>query len=237
MAGFQTSVSRNLAFGIAGDFATTAPWTTVPALAGELTAGSAGVVVGQFAWADDTTGVVSNGKPNLTSTRFGFVGRNQRSLITAYLGEATTTVNAGMDITLYDGGAYFITAPSGGGTIGQRVFAKYVDGSIVLGTAGSPPTNTGTISTASTTTITVTTAPSAPIAIGQPISGTGIPAGAVIQSFGTGTGGLGTYVISAAATATGSGVTATFTTAYETRFFVKTAGAAGDILIISDRGF
>ena len=82
MTGFQTSVSANMAYGIPGDFATTGPWSTVPAQNGELTAGSAGVAIGIFAWADDTTGVVTNGKPNLTSTRFGFVGRTQRALIT-----------------------------------------------------------------------------------------------------------------------------------------------------------
>ncbi len=238
MAGFQTSVQLNPAYGIPGDFATTGPWTTVPAMAGELTAGSAGVNIAAFAWADDSTGVVSNGKPNLTSTRFGFVGRTQRAIITTYLAESGFAVAPGFEVTLYDGGAYLYTVPTGGATVGQRVFAKYADGSIVLGTAGSPPTNTGTISTTSgSATITVTTAPSAPIAIGQPISGTGIPAGAVVQSFGTGAGGLGTYVLSANASATGTGVTATLTTAYETRFYVKTSNVAGEVGIISDRGF
>ncbi|NML93797.1 structural cement protein Gp24 [Novosphingobium olei] len=233
MAGFQTSVSRNLALGVAGDFATSGPYSTVPALSGELTAGPSGVTVGVFAWADDNTGVVTNGKPNLASTRFGFVGREQRSLITTFLGEASLAVNAGFGITLYDGGAYFITAPSGGGTIGQKVFAKYVDGTIVLGTAGSPPTTTGTIGTTNGSANITYTPASLTLNPGMPISGTGIPAGATVATVNAV---AGTATLSANATATGS-PTATVTTAYETRFFVKTAGVAGDILIISHMGF
>lgn len=56
MTGFQTSVAQNLAYGVAGDFGTTGPWTTVPAGPGELTAGPSGVTIARFAWADDTTG-------------------------------------------------------------------------------------------------------------------------------------------------------------------------------------
>lgn len=231
MTGFQTSIARNLAFGIPGDFATTGPWTTVPAGAGELTAGSAGVTIAAFAWADDTTGVVTNGKPNLASTRFGFVGRNQRSVITAYLAESSFVVNAGMEITLYDGGAYHMVAPSGGATIGQKVFARYADGVGIVGTSGTLPTATRSVTTTDTsTTISYTGGAIYP---GQPISGTGIPAGARIASVNSG---AGTAVLSAAATASGT-VTGTFTTAYETQFWVKTPGAAGEIIIISDKGF
>jgi len=61
-----------------------------------------------------------------------------------------------------------------------------------------------TASLVSTTTITVTAVGNGSIALGQAVSGSGIPTGTIIQSFGTGTGGLGTYVISNAATLTGS---------------------------------
>src|ERR1700741_5499757 len=160
MSGFQTSVNLNPAFGIPGDFGQIGPWNPVPAMVGELTASSAGVTIGGFAWADDATGVVSSGKPNLTSTRFGFVARpGQRAIISTSLGEATFAVAPGFETTLYNGGSYLYTIPTGGSTVGQRVFAKYVDGSSVLGTAGSPPTNTGTVSTAISSTWPVTTAP------------------------------------------------------------------------------
>lgn len=234
MSGFQTSVSANLAYGVVGDFGTTGPWTTVPATAGELTAGAAGVTIGQFAWADDATGVVTNYKPNNTSTRFGYVGRaGQRVMITSFLAEASMVINPGFEVTLYDGGAYLGQAPAGGASIGQKLFAPYAGGAPVLGTAGSAPT-------VATTTVSTTsgspnlTAVSAPLYPGQPISGTGIPAGSTVLSYNATN---NTAVMSANATATGTGVTLTQTTAYETRFYVKTAGAAGDIYIFSDRGF
>ena len=230
MTGFQTSVAQNLAIGVPGDFATTGPWSTVPALDGELTAGAAGVVIAAFAWADDTTGVVTNGKPNLASTRFGFVGRDQRAVITTYLAESAFAVNAGMEVTLFDGGAFYITAPSTP-TIGQKVFAKYADCTIVLGTAGSPPTSTLSVTTTNASTaISFTGGTLSP---GMPISGTGIPAGATIATVNAG---AGTATLSANASASGT-VTATITTAYETRFFVKTKAASGEIIVISDKGF
>jgi hypothetical protein len=227
---FQTSVNLDLSYGVPGDFATTAPFSIVPAMKGELTAGSAGVYVARFAWAEDSTGVVSNGKPDLTSTRFGFVIRNQRAVITTYLAEYVNYVQPGMEVALADGGAFLISAPSSA-TIGQRVFAKYADGTITLGTAGSPPTSTLSVTTTNTSTAISFTGGS--LSPGMPISGTGIPAGALVASVNAT---AGTAVLSAAATASGT-VTATVTTSYETRFYVKTAGASGDIIIISDKGF
>lgn len=233
MTGFQTSVAQNQAYGVVGDFGTTGPWTTVPAGPGELTAGAAGVAIGQFAWADDTTGVVSNFKPSTTSTRFGFVGRaGQRSTITGFLAESSMAINPGFEVTLYDGGAYLIAAPSGGATIGQKVFAPYGGGASVVGTAGTAPTVATTTATTTNTSPNLT-AVSAPLYPGQPITGTGIPANTTVVSYNAT---AATAVMSANATASGS-ITITQTTAYETRFYVKTAGAAGDIIIIADRGF
>lgn len=231
MTGFQTAVQLNPAYGIPGDFATSGPFTTVPAGPGELTAGSSGVTIARFAWADDSTGVVSNAKPNSTSTRFGFVGRNQRAIITTYLAESSFLVNAGMEITLYNGGAFLIALPSGGGTIGQKVFAKYADGSIVLGTAGSPSTSTLTLGTTSgSPNITYSGGTLVP---GMPITGTGIQAGSTVVSVNSG---AGTAVLSQNATATGS-PTATITTTYETAFWLETQGVQGDVATISTRGF
>lgn len=45
-------------------------------------------------------------------------------------------------------------------------------------------------------TMTVTVAPTTPLGIGQVLSGTGVTAGTVITAPGTGTGGLGTYIVS-----------------------------------------
>lgn len=230
MTGFQSTVSLNPALGVPGDFATTGPYTTVPAMAGELTAGSAGVVIARFAWAEDSTGVVSNSKPSLTSTRFGFVGRDQRAAITTYLAESTMTVNAGNEITLYDSGAFLMAAPSTA-TIGQRVFAPYSGAAPTLGTAGTPPTTTLSVTTTSgSAAISYTGGDLYP---GMPITGTGIPASTTVATVNAT---AGTATLSAAATASGT-VTATVKTGYETRFYVSTPGSTGDVIIITNRGF
>lgn len=71
--------------------------------------------------------------------------------------------------------------------------------------------------TASSTTVTISSVTSGTVAVGQTISGAGIPANATIASFGTFTvvAGTGTIIISAAATATATGVTITGNGQYE----------------------
>lgn len=232
MTGFQTSVQLNPAYGVPGDFYATGPYTTVEAGPGELTAGASGVVIARFAWAEDSTGVVSNGKPSLTSSRFGFVGRaGQRAVITTFLAESSMTINPGFEVTLFNSGSFSIAAPSGGATIGQRVYAAYLDGSITLGAAASAPTTTLSVTTASGSAAISYTGGS--LAPGMPISGTGIPANAKVATVNAT---AGTATISANATASDT-VTATITTGYETSFYVRTPGVAGDLIAISDKGF
>ncbi|AOR76334.1 structural cement protein Gp24 [Novosphingobium resinovorum] len=136
MTGFQTSVARNLALGMPGDFATANPYSSVPALSGELTAGPLGVLIAAWAWADDTTGVVTNAKPGSNANRQGFVGLKQRAVITGYMAESTMTINAGMEVTLYNGGDFFVRATATV-TIGQKVFVNTTTGAITFAAAGA----------------------------------------------------------------------------------------------------
>jgi len=64
----------------------------------------------------------------------------------------------------------------------------------------------GTADTATNTTLTVTAAISGTIQVGMYIEGAGIPANTYIVSIDSGSGGIGTYTLSAATTATTSGV-------------------------------
>lgn len=57
--------------------------------------------------------------------------------------------------------------------------------------------------------LTVTAVSSGTIRLGQEISGTGIPSGVLIHQFGTGTGGIGTYLIDASLTIASASITAT----------------------------
>ena len=67
----------------------------------------------------------------------------------------------------------------------------------------------GAANIATDTSLNVTSVTSGTIQVGMYISGTGIPANTYIASFGTGAGGVGTYTLSAATTATASGVAIT----------------------------
>jgi len=71
--------------------------------------------------------------------------------------------------------------------------------------AASTAVVTGSVAT---TVLTVTAVTSGALRVGAAISGAGITAGTVINSFGTGTGGVGTYNLSASMTASSTTVTA-----------------------------
>lgn len=83
------------------------------------------------------------------------------------------------------------------------------------GTVGSGFTSLVASVTASLTSgsnsMNVTAVTSGTLAVGQVVTGTGIPAGTTISALGTGTGGTGTYTLSANATATNTGVAVTVT--------------------------
>lgn len=135
--GFQKTLNRDLPVGVEGDFASTNPYHTVLAGEGALKAGSAGVKIGVFAWADPATGLVSNAQ--VANGVLGFVRRDNTALITQYLAESSMLIPAGFGITLYDKGDFWARF-AGGATIGQKVFASIVDGS--LSAAASAPANT-----------------------------------------------------------------------------------------------
>lgn len=232
MSGFQTLVKQTQAPAVEGDFASANNRSSVLAGDSNLVAGAAGVTVGNFAWTS-SAGVVLN--TYQSGGDFGYVHREQQALITTWLGQTSMVIPAGLAMGLQKTGDYWDKFVAGA-AIGQKVYAYYADGTAYAAATATPPTMTGTVSTATSTTLTVTTAPASPIALGMPVSGTGIAAGTYVSAFGTGTGGLGTYILSAATTATASGVTATFTTAFETPWTVRSTAAANELAKISTLG-
>lgn len=89
---------------------------------------------------------------------------------------------------------------------------------------------------AATSTLTVTTLTSGTLAVGmlvQPIAG--IPAGTYISALGTGTGGTGTYILSAVATATVTTQACNFSPWIETPFYANSDGNPGDLVKIGVR--
>lgn len=134
-AGFQRTVNMQQAAAVAGDFASANPHSSVVAHQGAFVAGAAGVTVGRFAWANQTTGIVLNtgtGKPT------GFVHREQGSaLITVYLAETSNVIPQGFEVTLQKTGDYWALNTVDPAVIGEKVFASLTDGTIQGAAAGA----------------------------------------------------------------------------------------------------
>jgi hypothetical protein len=153
---FQTVVNANPAPGLEGGWASANVHTSMltpgngdPTLATYTAwiAGAAGLIVGRFAFANLTTGQVTNAAPAVAANlmRVGFVHRYHPVVITAYLGQAAMTLYAGQEVDICDGGDFWARFPNGG-TLGQKVFASTTDGT-VAGTAAAGGTVTGAIET------------------------------------------------------------------------------------------
>jgi hypothetical protein len=89
------------------------------------------------------------------------------------------------------------------------------------------------VSSSSSTTLTVNTLTSGTIAVGMLVQAiTNIPAGTYIASLGTGTGGTGTYIMSAASTGSISAQACNFSPWIETPWYAKSDGNPGDLIKI-----
>lgn len=227
---FQSTINTDPAPAVEGDFASaTSVRHNVLGGPSQYVAGANGLTVGKFAWANPTTNKADNF--NNGGNFVGFVHRDQPALITTWLGEASLVVQAGLEVTLFDRGDFWGRFAAGA-TIGQKVYANTSTGALTSAATGSPTTSTVTANTTNASaTLTVTAGTG--LAVGQPISGTNIPAGAYISALGTGTGGAGTYTMSAAATGSATGTTVTYTTTYETDFYVATTAGNGELAKIT----
>lgn len=247
MATFQKSVNAYLAPGIVGGWASANPHVSSlqpnngdlsDPTSGSWRVGAAGAIVGNFAFADVVTGLVTSSNPGTGAlftegssgapgrVRVGFVQRDQVSLITPYLGSDTLAVQPGFGITLITRGDVWAKFAAGA-AVGSFVFASYADGSPVAGATSTAPTTTFAATT--TNGSPNLTSVGAGAVAGQPITGTGIPAGTYLVSVNTA---AGTAVMSQNATASGA-ITVTATTAAPTSYRVDSLAAAGDIAKIS----
>jgi len=215
-SGFQTIVNRQPAVGQAGDFYGTNPRTVI--LSGNSPAGGAGnsgaaalgqlvaphsvdgfqpdgLVVGNFAWVDLTSGNVSQGYN--TNGQLGVLHRDDTAVIVTYLGISTYVQNAGFAITLFSNADIWALFAAGA-AVGQKVWADPVTGAPVAGGAAAPTTAsfTGAVNHL-TNVLTVTAVASGVLGQGAVIAGASVPAGSQILSQVSGTpGGIGTYNVS-----------------------------------------
>jgi len=215
---FQTQVNVQPAPAVAGDFASANPRASVLTTPGGLVAGASGVTVGRFAWVDPAAPTIANNFGSSTSgAPIGFVHREQQALITTFLGMATQTVPTGLPVTLHQAGDFWaVNNGVSAAAVNDTIYASYADGTIApntIQTAAAFTASVGASCTASIgaviasatgagTTWTVVTLTSGVLHVGDIITGASVPVGTYIVSLGTGTGGTGTYITSAATTGT-----------------------------------
>lgn len=246
--GFQKLVLTQPAPAIAGDFASNNPRANMFSGSGALVSGlpmvgsgnvDIGLRVGRFAWADlasgnTSSGIATNSYRGLATEQLGFVHREQQALITAYLGEQASVVPAGFGVTLMTSGDYWATFAAGA-TPNQKVFANFNDGSLTSAAAGTSTADasfTGVI--AVTTGVLTASALTGTLAVGQVLTGTGVPAGTRITGQLTGTAGAaGTYSTNIITAVSSTAMVGTIRT--ETNFYVESTAAAGELAVISTR--
>jgi len=170
-----------------------------------------------------------------------------------YVTSAATTISAATATAF--GSTVVVSATTGLISIGDTISggAGFPVGATVAtqvsGTPGGAGTYTlsapGTAYTASATGVTtfgivmnVTAVTSGALAVGNPVSGSGIPAGAVIASQVSGTvGGIGVYTLTVPATAYAASTTITAVAGVLTKFIAQSAAAVGELVKISSWGY
>lgn len=219
MGGFQSVVNNFPAPAVVGNFSDAGPYHSVPAGPGGLVAGPGGVIVGNFAWVD-TDGVTVHSYGVDGNAPTGLVQNSQQALITQFLGIATLLIPEGFPVTLIDEGSLWVKLFGDAASVGDEIYARFADGAAFVGgvptgasvTASIGSTNTASLGSTFTATATGTslavTALTGYLAVGDFISGTGVPAGTTIvaQVSGT-TGSNGTYTTSVVTTAAAATVT------------------------------
>jgi len=170
------------------------------------------VMIGQMNTATGQVGIVDNGVNVYIvddSYRYTwFISAPSSAIFTGSITGTTLTVTVMQSGTIAVGQAIFgqgiaqnsvITAlGTGTGGVGTyTVSDSQTVASTAINSVASPAIVTGSISG---TTLTVSAVTSGTLKIGQTIEGTGVTDGTIITAFGTGSGGAGTYTVSASQT-------------------------------------
>jgi hypothetical protein len=162
------------------------------------------------------------------------------ALHTADPGTGTSSTQATSEIALTSGYTTYarvaVPRTSGGWTITGTSVAPV--NTISFPTVPSGAAVVTAALTSASATMTVSAVTSGTLALGQVVTGTGIPANTYISALGTGSGGNGTYTLSANATATNAsvsvtaaGVSTTTAVSSATFFTVGTAASGAGVLL------
>jgi hypothetical protein len=137
---FQNQVYINPAQAVPGDFASTNPMVFKLSGAGKCVADANGVTVGRFAVlnTDGTVTSVPGAAPSSTS-RIGFVNRENNAQITTFLAESGYTIQPGQPVSLFATGDFWVKADAITGTPsrGAVVVWDTTTGNINIGGATS----------------------------------------------------------------------------------------------------
>lgn len=237
--GFQTQVNRQPGVGQAGDFADANLRSVVLSGPGGFIAAAIprGPIVGHFAWGDQRDSGDGEGQTAFSNYRgeltaeVGFVHRETQAIIVDFLADSTEYIQPGLIVTLYNEGGYWAKFAAGA-TPGQKVFAKYIDGEPVAGTAGDTTQTASFTGVLANTGVLTVSAVTGALHVGDVdlVNGYSILA----QLSGT-AGGAGTYQTSLLATTIGS-VAMTVNDRIETAYYVDSPATAGQLAKITTWG-
>jgi len=235
-AAFQSAIASNIGFGVIGEEAFDGPRRAQP---GVLKGTAAYLVFGRYFTIDPADGTFV---PGGVGAQGGIMVNPKGAVSYGTSGGGslapTLTQLAGAVAEFLTMGYPIVSLPAAA-AVGDRVLYDTTTGA--LSTVAPNVSVTGSIAT-TVLTVTAVAAGSAPLAVGQVISGVNVQPGTTIISLGTGTGGTGTYNLDTSQTAASATVTAEASAPAGTAFVpgdarvVRYANAAAGIAVISLTG-
>jgi hypothetical protein len=187
MSGFQNVVNTVQAPGVAGDFASVNPFSSITTAPGGLVAPAGGLTVGNFFWVGPQG---QTSQSYVSGWQIAFLGRNEQALITQFLGQSTLVVPQGFMVVGMNGGdfwAYF----ADGATAGATVYADETTGAPQMQATNVFTGEIGWVGTASLSSVTgnmtIVTITSGILSIGDTVSGTGLTSGTTVTGLVSGT--------------------------------------------------
>lgn len=197
--------------------------------------GATKALIGQKAFANTSDGSASFAAAGSGST-FGITGSIAagQAVVTGSIAGNILTVTAITSGTLVAGGVL-----SGTGVATGTHIVRQLSGT--TGGVGTYAVDIPEQTVASTTitedygTLTATVVSGGTLGAGQAITGAGMTAGTRITALGTGQGGTGTYIVNNTQTFASGAITVT--TGVETKWYARSAGAAGELVKISDHPY
>ena len=200
-----------------GDF-----WATV--------GGSTAATIGAAVYADYATGTIAIGSASASASATGSIG----ATFTATGSGINLTTSAQTGVISIGDTVSGVGIPAGTTIVSQTSGTTGAAGVYVTSVATTISAATGT---AFGTVLTITAVSSGLLDVGESVTGTGVPTGAVISSQISGaTGGIGSYRLSVAATAYAASTAITAVGGVLTRFKCQSIAAVGELVKISTWG-